>query len=77
MTGHADGTGLGLAIAREIVAAHGGSLELDDAGPDNGARFTITLYPGRLDQDASDSDPSGAVAVAVAARRAREAAACG
>ncbi len=62
VTGHADGTGLGLAIARELVAAHGGSLELDDAGPDTGARFTITLrpgpiQPGRLDPGVSDRDP--------------------
>ena len=34
------GTGLGLAITREVVAAHGGTITVDD-GP--GARFTISL----------------------------------
>ena len=36
------GSGLGLAIVRQIVAAHGGTIEADDAPP-AGARFTITL----------------------------------
>jgi signal transduction histidine kinase len=36
------GTGLGLAITRSIVAAHGGTLTLDDA-PGGGARFVIRL----------------------------------
>ena len=38
------GTGLGLAIAREIVALHGGRIEVGD-GADGGARFQVTL-PG-------------------------------
>jgi signal transduction histidine kinase len=37
-----DGAGLGLAIVQRIVAAHGGSLAVDDA-PGGGARFTISL----------------------------------
>ena len=36
------GTGLGLFISREIVVAHGGSLEVRSA-PDEGATFTLTL----------------------------------
>ena len=36
------GAGLGLAIAREIVAAHGGALTVDDA-PGGGARFVVRL----------------------------------
>ncbi|WP_374764840.1 sensor histidine kinase [Yunchengibacter salinarum] len=39
-----DGTGLGLAIAREIVLAHGGTLVLEETGPE-GTVFLICL-PG-------------------------------
>ncbi len=39
------GTGLGLAIAREIVRAHGGTIEVTDVVP-HGARFVITLTAG-------------------------------
>jgi signal transduction histidine kinase len=35
------GMGLGLWIVRRIVAAHGGSVTLEDAGP--GASFTVRL----------------------------------
>jgi len=37
-----DGAGLGLAIVQRIVAAHGGSLTVDDA-PGGGGCFTIRL----------------------------------
>jgi signal transduction histidine kinase len=36
------GAGLGLAIAREIVAAHGGAITVEDA-PGGGARFVVRL----------------------------------
>jgi two-component system, OmpR family, sensor histidine kinase KdpD len=36
------GTGLGLAITREIVRAHGGTVQVEDVVP-HGARFVITL----------------------------------
>ncbi len=36
------GFGLGLYVAREIVRAHGGSIQVDNA-PDGGARFTVRL----------------------------------
>jgi len=36
------GTGLGLAIAGKVIAAHGGTLDADDA-PDGGARFTVRI----------------------------------
>jgi signal transduction histidine kinase len=41
VTARPGGTGLGLALARRIVAAHGGSITLVDAGP--GATFRIEL----------------------------------
>ncbi len=43
------GTGLGLAIAREIVAAHGGSIAVGRAAS-GGARFVISLPAERLRQ---------------------------
>jgi two-component system, NtrC family, sensor histidine kinase GlrK len=41
------GTGLGLSIAREFVDAHGGTLELVEAGQ-RGARFRVTLPQASL-----------------------------
>ena len=38
----AGGTGLGLAIVREIVEAHGGTIVLEESGPD-GTVFRLTL----------------------------------
>jgi signal transduction histidine kinase len=37
-----EGMGLGLAITRDLVAAHGGRLDVESA-PDSGSRFTIRL----------------------------------
>lgn len=41
-TTKSEGTGLGLAVVRDIVAAHTGTVELDEA-PGGGARFTLRL----------------------------------
>ncbi|NMH79228.1 HAMP domain-containing histidine kinase [Pseudonocardia xinjiangensis] len=43
------GSGLGLAIVAEVVAAHGGSVTVDDA-PGGGARFRVRL-PATLPQE--------------------------
>jgi two-component system OmpR family sensor kinase len=53
------GTGLGLSIVREIVAAHGGTIDLVTA-PGEGASFTVTLPVGPADLRASSQQ--GAVA---------------
>lgn len=42
------GLGLGLTIARHLAKLHGGVLEAQSSGPDQGATFTLTLpTPGR------------------------------
>lgn len=43
----AGGTGLGLAIVREVVNAHGGTVEVGDGGP--GAEFLVTLPAAESD----------------------------
>ena len=37
------GMGLGLALSRELIAAHGGTIDWERIRPDGGARFTIEL----------------------------------
>ncbi len=43
MTTKQDGMGLGLALSRELVAAHGGSIDWQSLGPGEGTRFRIEL----------------------------------
>jgi signal transduction histidine kinase/ligand-binding sensor domain-containing protein/DNA-binding response OmpR family regulator len=43
---HQPGTGIGLALARELVALHGGTLEVE-SGEGSGSTFTATLLLGR------------------------------
>lgn len=52
-TQRSGGTGLGLSIAADIVSAHGGTIEIDEA-PIGGARVRVTLPaagPARVPQD--------------------------
>lgn len=37
------GNGIGLTIARQLVLAHGGTLQAESAGPGTGSAFTFTL----------------------------------
>ncbi|CAN5761782.1 two-component regulator propeller domain-containing protein [soil metagenome] len=43
---HQPGTGIGLALARELVALHGGTLEVESEDG-SGSTFTVTLLLGR------------------------------
>jgi two-component system phosphate regulon sensor histidine kinase PhoR len=53
MTRSQSGTGLGLYLCREIMRAHGGTVEAYSDGPGQGAKFTITLI--RCAQDENDT----------------------
>ncbi len=46
------GTGLGLAIANEIVRRHRGKIDVESAGENQGATFTVWLPAARPTQDA-------------------------
>jgi len=43
ITTKANGMGLGLALSRELISAHGGTIDWERVRPDGGARFTIEL----------------------------------
>ena len=47
------GTGLGLAIARDLMVAHGGSIELVTTGP-SGTTFRLTLRLAEIESAASE-----------------------
>jgi hypothetical protein len=51
------GLGLGLYISREIVRAHGGTIEADSA-PGEGTIFTIRLPLSRVGRDGQNASPS-------------------
>lgn len=58
-SGKRGGTGLGLAIVHNLVAAHGGAIELEDRPPEGGAAFRITLKRDQSfwEELAADLDP--------------------
>jgi signal transduction histidine kinase len=50
------GAGLGLAIVKEIVAAHHGTIQIDNSPPGKGAAFTLRFSPW-IGTDAIDQNP--------------------
>jgi CheY-like chemotaxis protein len=57
------GLGLGLFLVRSIVAAHGGTIQADSAGPDQGTTFTITLPRIPTEATAAEIAPSAPLAM--------------
>lgn len=49
------GLGLGLAIVRHLVELHGGTVNVESAGENRGATFTVTLPVSAAEKDAPDS----------------------
>ena len=60
MTRTVSGLGLGLALVHDLVQMHGGTVRAESAGPDQGARFTVSL------PEALPSEPEAAAAAAPA-----------
>jgi CheY-like chemotaxis protein len=60
------GLGLGLAIVRSLVAMHGGTVEVESAGLDQGATFSITLPPPLPDERQYAAPPAGATSHKIA-----------
>ena len=51
------GLGLGLAITRQLVEMHGGRIEVESAGEDRGAAFTVTIPLASPASDLSSVSP--------------------
>ncbi len=53
------GLGIGLTVVRELVAAHGGSVEASSAGAGRGSQFVVTLPLAGLEpESAREPDPT-------------------
>jgi CheY-like chemotaxis protein len=62
------GLGLGLAVARGLVELHGGTIQAESGGADQGATFTITL-PLDTMTSTDAGTPGGPAAMSMSVRR--------
>jgi signal transduction histidine kinase len=64
------GTGLGLTISHRIITQHGGEIEADSPGPEQGSTFTVRLPRHPAEDDQAADREAAAAAPEPAVRRA-------